>query len=136
MAAADLYPGRMLPSLPQLQLPLRNLALGGIFAAIGIWLVGLLLPRTPAYHKLVSTGASGSATDLAREREQAAHIGLEGVTVSVLRPGGKAAFGDRILDVIAVGEMLPRGTRVRIIGHSAHEAIVEPVPPTAGGGQD
>jgi membrane-bound ClpP family serine protease len=50
-----------------------------------------------------------------------------GEAVSNLRPGGKARFGDEILDVMSQGEMIEKGTRVRIIRHSASEAVVESV---------
>jgi hypothetical protein len=49
------------------------------------------------------------------------------VAASVLRPGGKARFGDQLLDVITQGELIARGTPVRIVGHSATEAVVEAV---------
>jgi membrane-bound serine protease (ClpP class) len=126
MAWTDLYPGApALPRIPELQLPLRNLAIAGVLAGAGIWALSLLLPRTAAYHVLVSEGISGSRTDAERVRNQASQIGREGVAISVLRPGGKAMFGTDILDVVTQGEMLARGTGVRIIGHSAREAIVE-----------
>jgi membrane-bound serine protease (ClpP class) len=128
MAAADLYPGMpAVPSLPQLQLPIRNLVLAAGMTALGVWALGSLLPHTPAYHHLVSRSASGTVTDERRDKTQLAQIGLEGVAVSVLRPGGKAQFGTEILDVMTQGPMLATGTRVRIVGHSAREAIVEPV---------
>ena len=44
-----------------------------------------------------------------------------------LRPGGKAQFGDQIIDVISQGEMLEKGQQVKIIGNSTHAAIVERV---------
>jgi membrane-bound serine protease (ClpP class) len=128
MATADLYPGMpTLGGLPSFQLPLRNLAVAGVLAGAGVWLLGLLLPRTPAYHALVSQGTSGIASDTTRRKERAAQLGREGVALSVLRPGGKAQFGEDILDVVTQGDLIPRGTRVRIIGHSAREAVVEPV---------
>ncbi len=106
-----------------------NLALASVAAALGIWTLGTLLPHTPAYRTLVSQSTSGAASDLARRQEQSSQIGREGIAASTLRPGGKAQFGDDTLDVITQGELVERGTRVRIIGHSAREAIVEPLAP-------
>lgn len=129
MAATDLYPGMpAVPSLPALELPVRNLGLSLVLTAAGVWALGWVLPKTPAYHALVSQSTSGGASDAVRERERAGQVGREGVALSVLRPGGKARFGDEILDVIADGGMIERGTRVRIIRHSAREAVVEPCP--------
>lgn len=128
MAATDLYPGMpLVPSLPALELPVRNLALAGLLTGVGVWALSWILPRTPAYHTLVSQATSGAATDALRVRERSTQVGKEGVALSVLRPGGKARFGDEVLDVIVEGGMVERGTRVRIVGHSGREAVVEPV---------
>ncbi|MBL9126168.1 MAG: serine protease [Verrucomicrobiales bacterium] len=126
MAAVDLYPGMpVVPSLPTLEIPIRNLGIAALLTVGGVWALGLILPRTPAYHALVSQATSGGVTDTVRERERHVQVGKEGVTVSVLRPGGKARFGEEILDVIAEGGMIDKGKRVRIVGHSAREARVE-----------
>lgn len=126
MAATDLYPGMpVVPSLPSLELPARNLGIAVLLTAGGIWGLGWILPKTPAYRALVSQATSGGVTDKVRTRERDVQVGKQGVALSVLRPGGKARFGDEVLDVIAEGGMIEKGTRVRIVGHSAHEALVE-----------
>jgi membrane-bound ClpP family serine protease len=129
MATADVYPGTpTLPSLPQLEVPLRNLAIGGLLAVGGAYALTLILPRTSSYRTLVSSGTSGMVSESHLARAQTAQLGREGVALSVLRPGGKAQFGAEILDVVSEGELIPKGTRVRIIRHSGREAVVESVP--------
>jgi membrane-bound serine protease (ClpP class) len=61
------------------------------------------------------------------EAEHAARIGEVGVAVSPLRPGGKAQFGAKIQDVITQGDFIQRGTQVKILEFSGHEAIVEAI---------
>lgn len=127
MAAADYYPGMpAVPSLPQLQLPARNLAVAAALSAAGIWVLGLLVPRTTAFRTLVSQGTSGSLSDASRERTQTDRLGTEGIALSVLRPGGKARFGPDILDVVSQGDLIgePK-TRVRIVGFRGNDAVVE-----------
>jgi membrane-bound serine protease (ClpP class) len=58
-------------------------------------------------------------------QRHASNLGLEGVTISALRPGGKALFGGQVLDVISQGNLVDKGRKVRVVGHSATEAIVE-----------
>jgi membrane-bound serine protease (ClpP class) len=99
-------------------------ALGAILAIV---ILSQLLPKTPIYRALVSESASGVVTEAIIEQQKAARQGQVGVTVSPLRPGGKAQFGEQIIDVISQGDMIPKGTRVRIIGASGREAIVEVV---------
>ena len=128
MAYVDTYPGLpQMPTLPQLELPLRNLFITFLGSIVVIWLLSLWLPKTFVYSALVSQSASGVVSVVDRKERQAALLGQEGVTTSKLRPGGKAQFGDQILDVITQGEMIDKGQRVRIIGHSASEAVVEAV---------
>ena len=128
MAMVDVYPG--MPSLPTfkiLQLPLRDLLIAFAGGAVAVWILSRWLPRTSLYGKLVSQTASGVTTVLELEQKQESRIGQVGVAVSSLRPGGKAQFGDEILDVISQGELIARGQRVRIVGHSGTEAVVEAI---------
>ncbi len=128
MAMVDTYPGMpSVPTLPQLQLPLERLALAFVGATAGILVLGRLLPKTPLYKVLVSESASGVMTEAKQQEQRGTLQGQIGVALSNLRPGGKAQFGDQVLDVISQGDMLPKGTRVKIIGFSAAEALVEAV---------
>jgi membrane-bound serine protease (ClpP class) len=141
MALVDLYPA--IPAVPDGPAPswprfagptagsvedaLRTLliAIGGV--AIGVWLASRLLPKTSMYDALISQGASGAATTAAYATQESTMLGAQGVTISALRPGGKAQFGEQILDVRADGGMIGTGTNVRVIGFSAGTAVVEEV---------
>ena len=131
MALVDVYPAPgpqslpRIPSLDKFELPFRHLVIATFGGALGIWLVSRFLPKTSIYQKMVSTSASGVKTEAALEEKRRAHLGQIGTTISALRPGGKAKFGDEILDVISPGEMIPKGVQVKIIGYSAAEAVVE-----------
>jgi membrane-bound serine protease (ClpP class) len=133
MAMVDLYPATtpgVLPSMPsfdKFELPLQNLGIATLGGGLAIWLASLLLPKTPMYRAMVSQSASGMQTEALLETKQKSLQGQIGVTTSALRPGGKAQFGEQIIDVISQGEMLPKGTQVRVIGSSGAEAIVTAV---------
>ncbi len=141
MALVDLYPG--VPAVPDGPVPawprfagptagsvedaLRTLliAIGGV--AIGVWLASKLLPKTSMYTALISQGVSGGATTAAYATLETTMLGAQGVSISALRPGGKAQFGETILDVRSDGGMIGTGTNVRIIAFSAGTAVVEEV---------
>ncbi len=139
MALVDLYPAvpalpdRPAPAWPSFAGPTRDslehvvtvllIAVGG--TALGIWLASRILPKTTLYHSLVSQGASGAATSAAFVTQANAMLGQTGVTISPLRPGGKAQFGSAILDVISQGDMLEKGAAVRVIGFTGGIAVVE-----------
>ena len=128
MAMVDTYPGMpVIPSLPQLRLPLRELGFSLLGALVLLVILSQVLPKTSVYGVLVSQSASGVRSVEQQRQRQAQRLGEEGVALSPLRPGGKARFGDELLDVMTQGDMIVKGTRVRIIGHSGREAIVEAV---------
>jgi len=136
MGMADLYPSApSMPGMPRIptwswdafQRPLQSLTIAALGSVAAIWLLSRFLPHTAVYRTLVSRGASGAAADEALARKRAALEGRVGVAISPLRPGGKAQFGDDIVDVISQGDLLPKDTKVKVIGHSGVEAIVEAV---------
>jgi membrane-bound serine protease (ClpP class) len=127
MAMVDSYPG--MPSIPSfglVQQSLINVLMTCAVAMVLMILLSRFLLKTPFFHKLVATGASGSASAAKLVQTQALRIGESGVAISNLRPGGKAQFGATILDVMTQGELIKRGTRVKILRFSGHEAVVEP----------
>ena len=128
MGMVDMYPGTpRLPTLPQLQLPLRDLGIALAGTVVIAAMLARFLPKTPFFQKLVSQTASGVSSGAAQEAQQEARLGHIGVAISQLYPGGKAQFGDQILDVLTQGEMVERGRPVKIIGHTGPDAVVEEV---------
>ena len=111
--------------LVSLGLVLACAAMAGGAAAILV--LSRFLPQTSVYRKLISQTASGVKTEAVVEQRKISRLGQTGVTISPLRPGGKAQFGNDILDVISEGDMVDKGKAVRIIGYSGTEAIVEVV---------
>ncbi|MFN8341764.1 MAG: NfeD family protein [Cyclobacteriaceae bacterium] len=53
--------------------------------------------------------------------------GMEGITLSNLRPVGKAEITGKIVEVRTLGQFLPSGTRIRIIQILSNQIIVEPL---------
>ena len=89
-------------------------------AGVGVIAIGALvnrwLPHLPLMGGMVLRPPSGKeAEDLSR-RESLVHfenlLGERGITTTQLTPGGKARFGDQLVNVIADGEMIPSGTEV------------------------
>ncbi|MDG1890346.1 MAG: hypothetical protein P8L18_03455 [Verrucomicrobiota bacterium] len=121
------------PTLPVWQMPPAHLFMHSLSvfsqALVGsilcILALSVLLPKTNFYHQLVSATSSGEQSVQHRAENEQSILGSEGIAMSALRPGGKARFGKRTLDVITNGPMLPLGTKIRIINFSTHAAVVE-----------
>lgn len=128
MGMVDMYPGSpVLPTLPDLRDPLRDLSVAVVGSFVLALILAPFLPKTPLFRQLVSQTASGVSSVAALEEQQQARVGQTGVAISQLYPGGKARFGDELLDVITRGEMVEKNRPVKIIGRSGPNAVVEEV---------
>jgi membrane-bound serine protease (ClpP class) len=50
--------------------------------------------------------------------------GAEGVSLSILRPGGKAKFLDQIIDVVTQGEFIPPNTSLTVVRKDGMRVVV------------
>lgn len=133
MALADYYPGT------PVDLSFMGRALGNAGVVLAQATVGTILmawvfyqfvfPRMSQRYSMaggmMSSAASGVEAELAIRETQQSRMGETGVTISPLRPGGKARFGEEFVNVISDGEMLDSGVKVVVIGSSGSDAIVE-----------
>ncbi len=108
---------------------LRNLLIA--FALIGFfaWLASKLLPKTRVYSALVLeadlSNADGCvASDVEKYRS---FLGQEGVARTMLRPAGTAEFGDERLDVVTSGDLVPKGSRIRVVRVEGGRVVVEKI---------
>lgn len=128
MGMVDMYPGSPAwPTFGQVRLPLRDLALALTVSGGLAVVLARFLPQTPWFRRMVSQTASGEASVQAQLARQESRVGQTGVAMSPLRPGGKARFGEELLDVVTQGELIAAGRPVRVIGHSGPEAVVEEI---------
>ena len=59
--------------------------------------------------------------------ELKALVGQEGVALTQLRPSGMARFADEKVDVVSEGEVIERGSRVRVIEVESNRVVVRAV---------
>jgi len=130
-AMIDRYPGEtFFPSGQMLAVPLRNLFIALVAAAIVIALLAKYLPRTSIYRRfaLMTTNPPGpSLAGAPREFATALSLspGMQGVALSILRPSGKARFADHIVDVITQGEFIAPETPVTVVQSDGMRVIVK-----------
>lgn len=99
-----------------------------------------LLPRIPIMNKIVLTPPALDdgihqlenephlRPDLITSPDQGSiYVGLEGKTLSDLRPAGKIKQGNQILDVVSSGGFVEKGTPVRIIEVTGNHIVVHPI---------
>jgi membrane-bound serine protease (ClpP class) len=119
MAMVDRYPvDPVLPSLPQLTLPVMNLVLAGLGLAAGGALLIRMLPESWLMKRMAPAVVAG-APAVAPSR-----VGDEGIAETNLRPAGKARFGGRLEDVVTEGDLIEAGARVRVTGVEGMRVVV------------
>src|SRR5256885_5914619 len=130
-AMIDRYPEQpFFPTGDMLAVPLRNLFIALISAAIVIALLAKYLPRTSFYRRfaLLTTNPPGpSLAGVPREFASAVDLspGTEGISLSILRPSGKALFLDQIIDVVTQGEFIPPNTSITVVRRDGMRVVVK-----------
>ena len=99
------------------------------------WLLSKYLPKIPFLGGLIlvpTTAKQGgtmriSMTKPVESEITGINVGDTGRVISTLRPTGKARFGDAIVDVVAEGEFLNKGTQVEIIEIHGSRVVVKAI---------
>ena len=130
-AMIDRYPGEaFFPRGRTLAIPLLNLFLAIAAAVILIVLLARYLPRTSIYRRfaLITSNPPGpSLAGAPREFATALALspGMQGVSLSILRPSGKARFADHIVDVVTQGEFVAPDTAITVVQADGMRVVVK-----------
>jgi membrane-bound serine protease (ClpP class) len=130
-AMIDRYPGEtFFPTGRMLLMPALNLLLAIIGAVIAIVLLAKYLPKTSVYRRFALEASSAPSAMLATAPHEFATgvdlaLGSEGVSLSMLRPSGKARFLGHTIDVITEGEFIPPNTSVKVIQRDGMRVVVK-----------
>ncbi len=103
-----------------------TLATTAIALTVIILLSWYYLPRTRVLNWLVleQVEAAHSGYTVQAPQETVGLTGMRGVAVSMLRPAGRARFGDKTLDVMTRGEFIDKGRPVAIIMAEGNRIVV------------
>jgi membrane-bound serine protease (ClpP class) len=132
-AMIDRYPGEtFFPTGDMIAIPLRNLFLALIAAAVLIMVLARYLPKTSFYRRfaLMTTNPPGpSLAGVPREFATALNVtpGMQGTAQTTLRPSGKARFADHIVDVVTEGEYIAAETPVTVIQKDGMRVVVKQI---------
>ena len=88
-----------------------------------------IFPHTPMYGSLVLTSQQKPELGYSVQSasEQTASVGLKGVAVSMLRPVGRARFGDVSYQVVTRGDFIPAGSPIMIVQVDGNRYVVEKI---------
>jgi membrane-bound serine protease (ClpP class) len=130
-AMIDRYPGQtFLPTGRMLAVPLLNLFIALVAAVVVIALLARYLPRTSVYRRFALIASNPPGPSLLEPPRQfaipiALSPGMQGISLSILRPSGKARFAERVIDVVTQGEFIPPGTPITVVQTDGMRVVVE-----------
>lgn len=101
-------------------------------AILGVWLIFRNLKSVPVLNRFVLRDAMDDAEDLAvmmghGDDSPPVKVGEVGTAQTVLRPSGRAFFGDQLIDVVADFGYIPAGAKVRVVSATTSRVGVEQV---------
>jgi membrane-bound serine protease (ClpP class) len=118
----------VMPTWPQLQVPLLKVVGGAIGAMLAAALLGRYLPKSTLFRKMELAAATNTAEGYTASLGEAkALLGTTGVAETNLRPSGKGRFGDRLVDVVTEGDMVERGKPITIVEVEGSRVVVKRV---------
>jgi membrane-bound ClpP family serine protease len=92
------------------------------------------LPKTPVLGRIVHQPFTEEELARVSHNESLAHfdalLGARGTATTQLVPGGKALFGERLVDVMADGQFIERGQPVEVVEVEGYRVIVRPADET------
>ncbi len=106
------------------------LAMSLVTAIVAAFTLAWFLPNIPYFNRLVLKPPADEDEHV--EVTAVGHVspsllGAIGMTVTTLRPAGKAQFGEEFLDVIAEGDYVNPGSRVQVIEIEGNRIVVKEV---------
>jgi len=126
MAMVDRFPnGPVLPTLPQLEMPLMKFSIAIAGTLVGAIVLGKYLPRTALFNALVlHTASGGEITAPMADTKAESLVGATGTSTTPLRPAGKAMIGDRLMDVVTEGDHIPPNAPVKVVAVEGNRVVV------------
>lgn len=116
-------------SLEELTSVVGQLALSMIIGIVGSFFLLRALPKFALFNRLIlasETPASEGYVSAPTEHDQEL-VGMEGVTLTELRPVGIGMFDGRRVDIIAEGEFIQDKTAVRVVEARGSRVVVRPM---------
>jgi membrane-bound serine protease (ClpP class) len=96
-----------------------------LLATLALGLIALrFLPKTRAMGQLVLSHSTTTSDGFVSAPVETALIGTTGVTLTDLHPAGKAELAGARHDVVADGEYIERGTKIRVVQATAGRIVV------------
>ncbi len=116
-------------SIEQISGVVGQFALSMIIGIVAALVLLRSLPKVPAFRHLILAGRTSASDGYVSASTDQDHelVGMEGVTLTELRPVGVGQFAGKRLDIIAEGEYIEEQTTVRIVQARGSRVVVQAI---------
>ncbi len=125
--------GHLGPNMSDSQQTFQTLKIFGTAVAgmvVTAFMIARFLPQIPLFNDMILTPPSAdTAPRLKPELVVGTHnlVGQSGVTLTLLRPSGKAEINGQLVDVMSEGGFIPEGSPVEVVECSGNRIVVRKV---------
>lgn len=105
-----------------------------ILIAIGVSILASILmakvfgKKMKIFKKIILTDSTSTESGYVSNKNRTELVGLEGYTLTALRPSGSVLIGDERIDVVSEGAYIEKNKRVRIIKAEGARIVVREIP--------
>jgi len=125
MAMVERWPGTPSLGWPEFEVPILRVAAGFVGSVVVMVLLGRYLPQTTLFRKFELSASTSAAEGYTTSTGAAAALlNTAGIAETQLRPSGKGRFGDQLVDVVTEGDLIEKGTAIKIIQVQGSRVVV------------
>jgi membrane-bound serine protease (ClpP class) len=95
---------------------------------VSILMVKVLGKRMKFFRKIILTDSTSTEGGYVSNKTRKELIGLEGVTITALRPSGTVQIGDERIDVVSEGSFIQKDRKVKIVKTEGSRVVVRELP--------
>ena len=99
----------------------------GISIFASIIMIRVFGKKMSLFRKIILTDSTNTQSGYVSNRNRTELLGLEGVTLTTLRPAGTVLIGQERIDVVSEGEYIPKDQKVKVIAVEGARVVVREV---------
>lgn len=120
--------GSIIVAFPSPREAIITISIAFIASIVIIFFLVKYLVKTTVFDRIILSAKQGKAEGyVASLKDTSQYMNKYGVTLTVLRPAGRAVIGDEILDVVTEGEYIPAGTDIKVVKIAGNKITVKKI---------
>jgi membrane-bound serine protease (ClpP class) len=119
--------GLRFPPMEHISMAVWTLTITLVIGMLLLMSLARYLPQNQMFSRLVLMESTDRNTGYTSAKSLDDLLGMEGVTITPLRPSGVVLVDDRRVDVISDGEFVENGARVRVVDTGSSRVVVKKI---------